>query len=125
MKPEQRMWQVVKKHLPPGFERVENAAGVGMPDIYGCVRGISYWLELKVQSEETLPDDVSPLALLKPSQRVWHLKHAQQGGTVYILVRNGSRFALYDSRGTAAVFLFHVRTPRDWPKFTAFFGGNA
>ena len=49
MKPESKLWQLVKKNIPSiHWTRLESWAMPGVPDVYGIQDGISVFVELKV-----------------------------------------------------------------------------
>lgn len=48
MNPEQEFWYSIRDKAPGFTQRIETSTGNGVPDVYGCSMGISYWLELKV-----------------------------------------------------------------------------
>jgi hypothetical protein len=90
MKPEQALWQLIKPYVPGHRERVENAAMVGGPDVNYCFNGKETWIELKVAKTEN--QDV--LDLLRPEQKIWHLKRVIQGGKVFVLIRYRNKLVL-------------------------------
>lgn len=105
MKPEQAFRLLIKPHLPGKHWRIENAAGVGMPDIYGVCRanrpgeeehGIHYWLELKV-SDNFGWAEVDKL--VTPIQRKWHWDTAQADQRVFVLIRCGEWLELLKCTG--------------------------
>lgn len=61
--------------MPYHIFRVESNLTIqGVPDIYACVEGHSFWIELKFDSE------VSPL------QKSWHKKHSIAGGRSFVII---------------------------------------
>lgn len=92
MKPEQLLWALVKQYFPGHVMRIENAAGVGTPDVHYIREGSSVWVELKV---DILNKNLPVLDLLRPEQKVWHYKHVREVGKVYVLVRCGMKLTLY------------------------------
>lgn len=52
--PESRLWTACRKHLPAGVAafRVENRAGVGMPDVAIVLRSGTAWVELKAPKSQ-------------------------------------------------------------------------
>lgn len=91
MKPEQLLWQLVKPYIPGHYNRVENAAGVGMPDVNFCHEGRESWLELKVARG----GHKDPLSLLEPEQIIWHMKRVHEQGRVYVMVRDSNWLTLF------------------------------
>ena len=90
-KTEQALWNSLKSKLPKKthFQRIENRAGQGMPDVYLCVDGVPCWVELKIIKN----DRVS----ISKSQIAWHLGHTRC---------NGVSFFLLHAPSTGDVFLF-------------------
>lgn len=117
MKPEQLLWQLVKPYIPGHRERIENAVGVGMPDVHWTYNGQSNWMELKVAKtpEQTVEE------LLEPSQRVWHKKNLSEDGRVYVLVRYGPKITLFKAmrsmEGVHYVSIFAQTKPWSWLHF--------
>lgn len=64
------------------WSRVETGAlSPGLPDIEGCWRGVSAWVELKRTEAGGRRVKVRPL------QVAWHLRRSREGGRSFILVR--------------------------------------
>ncbi len=112
-KPEQRLWDAFVRNSPPHVwsERIENAAGAGMPDVLvlarrGDGRAVTSFVELK--AIETLPRHASTPVLgrrgLNPAQVNWHLSWHRRGGISYVLVGvgGGSRRKLHLFLGAQA-----------------------
>jgi len=57
--------------------RIESSTINGIPDVYGCIEGRSFWLELKATNAKNCG--------LSKFQVNWHLNHQQAGGIVRIL----------------------------------------
>ncbi len=85
MKAEQKLWQLLKPNLPGRPFRIENVVGVGMSDVIG-VMYIPYYLELKAPDEKC-KNPFEPLALLKPSQRIWNNEAGPHQARIFILIR--------------------------------------
>lgn len=79
------------------LQRVENAVGVGHPDVEGCINGQQIWLELKSCARPKRLG--SKLAIkTRPSQEVWHRQRSAAGfrhAWVLIQVGDGARATLY------------------------------
>lgn len=77
------------KDLPYQIFRIEsNLTLQGIPDIYCCVNGHSFWIELKV--------DGNPLS---PMQSAWHAQHYLAGGTSFVVFREKENLGmLYSHR---------------------------
>ena len=62
------------KDIPHHIFRVESNMTVnGIPDIYVCANGRSFWIELKIDSP------------ILPFQKSWHKQHALAGGKSFVL----------------------------------------
>lgn len=92
--PEQKLWDTMKRQnkaqeKPLTLERVENAAGAGMPDVHVRARGIETWVELKVAK---LPKRATTRVMgskgLNPYQINWHLQQASFGLSSFVLLRD-------------------------------------
>jgi len=71
------------------FQRIENRAGEGMPDVYLCMDGVPIWAELKITKNDRFT--------ISKSQIAWHLAHSRCGGVSFFLVHEPP---------TGLVFLF-------------------
>lgn len=119
MNPETRLvWHPLKEKLdalkreclkakrpPPHYDRVENLAGGGTPDLSWswdhCGEG---WLELKFVAEPPKsPDTPLRVESVTKDQRLWWRKRAESGGTVYVLTRVGPQFILHEGSHAARV----------------------
>lgn len=93
-KAEQNLWDTMHARLGRRvwLQRVENAVGVGMPDVYAQ----GTWIELKAPARPSRAS--TPLlgsrAGLRPSQINWHRKAHHTGVPSFILIRDDHR-ALY------------------------------
>lgn len=94
-KPEQRVWDSMKRAAPSGvwMERIENLLGDGIPDVL-IMTAISRvcFVELKAA---TLPVRPTTRVLgddgLRPSQVSWHLKSTNYNTPVYTVIRDDQR----------------------------------
>tara|TARA_R110000744_G_scaffold21401_2_gene55466 strand:- start:674 stop:1075 length:402 start_codon:yes stop_codon:yes gene_type:complete len=66
--------------------RIESSTINGIPDIYGCIAGRSFWLELKATDAKNCG--------LSKFQVNWHLNHREAGGVVRILNAHASQTEL-------------------------------
>ena len=78
---ESKLWKKINQ-LQKGrkdwhLTRIESSTINGIPDVFGCIKGRSFWLELKAT-------DVKNCGLSK-FQINWHLNHKKNGGVSYIL----------------------------------------
>jgi len=90
MKHEERtLWQWLDQTIGNNWmaNRVENEAGVDIPDVYFTTRDLSGWLELKVlgnwATKDTTPFRV---ANWTPGQRNWMQGHRTFGGNSWLVV---------------------------------------
>lgn len=80
---ESELWRRLKggvKELGPSadLQRIENAAGVGHPDVEGCVNGQQIWIELK--SEKRPKKSTTPIRFkVRPAQSIWHRQRVRAG----------------------------------------------
>jgi hypothetical protein len=89
---ESAFWGQVKKAMDAPdvhLVRIENTAGVGVPDVVVCCGGVDAWIELKVFHGKYL--------WIKNSQRIWTMRRYQAGGRSFILARGPSVMYLYDA----------------------------
>ena len=96
---ERQLWNLLKQKLPKKthFQRIENRAGEGMPDVYMCMDGVPVWVELKT----TKTDRVS----VSKSQTAWHLAHSRCGGVSFFLVNGPCPRSVYLFDGSLAAEL--------------------
>lgn len=90
-KPEQRLWDTMKRHTPAcvRLERIENGVGDGTADVHGICDGVTVWIELKVVRLPKRPDTrFFKRTALRRSQVTWHANYAAHGGRSFILVRD-------------------------------------
>jgi Holliday junction resolvase len=87
MTPEQRLWDSIRLMIPGDIIRIENAAGVGTPDVNACWKGNEVWLELKVCPENKV--------LVRKEQRVWGFRRSRAGGTVWVINKSGYSIDFY------------------------------
>lgn len=81
MNPEQAFWNSIRDKMPGFTQRIETSTGNGVPDVYGCILSLSYWLELKVWTENVG-------ILLRKEQWAWSrnlLRHNFQ--RIFVLVQ--------------------------------------
>lgn len=45
---EREFWARIQGAIPGMVQRIETSTSPGVPDVFGCFRGKSYWMELKV-----------------------------------------------------------------------------
>ena len=66
--------------------RIESSTINEIPDIYGCIAGRSFWLELKATDAKNCG--------VSKFQVNWHLNHREAGGVVRILNAHASQTEL-------------------------------
>jgi len=80
---EKRLYQWLRlnvKEYGGHTERIENSIGSGMPDVMVIVRGVVYFVELKMFVKEDV--------LLRKMQYAWGMKHHKLGGRPMVLAWN-------------------------------------
>ena len=76
---ESKFWNSIKDNLSDVFWcRLESWASPGVPDVYGCADGISFFLELKTVTQRNRLQ-------ISPFQKSWHFSHSLQGGRGFIM----------------------------------------
>ena len=81
MKPESKLWQMVKKNIPDvHWTRLESWAMPGVPDVYGIQKGVSVFVELKVTRSNKIN--------LSPFQQNWLYNHYLHGGRSFIMLQH-------------------------------------
>ena len=78
---ESKLWKRIKvaqKPYPDWFLfRLESNTINGIPDVYGCIRNTSFWLELKCSNAKDKG--------LSKFQWNWHIDYLRSGGKSFIL----------------------------------------
>jgi Holliday junction resolvase len=102
MSKESLFWKSLKNNINDVFwTRIENRAGGGIPDVFGCYNGVPIWIELKLTKYYKV--------LLSPLQVAWHQRYAKSGGNSYIFVKKQSesllKRSLYLYRGKDSLIL--------------------
>jgi hypothetical protein len=88
-KPETLFWNKLKEKIPPEWHvtRIENRYGGGIPDVYICAEGCSFWIELKVTKTNRIN--------ISSHQVAWSYAHYRSGGVSFFLVHPLSSPNLY------------------------------
>jgi hypothetical protein len=99
-----QVWHVMRDKVAAygHWERVENAAGSGMPDVNYCVNGVEGWVELKIA--ERVGSKPPKLTL---GQVMWAEERARNRGRAFLLVRYErpqTSWCLYDAVGARCLF---------------------
>jgi penicillin-binding protein-related factor A (putative recombinase) len=72
------------------MERIENAVGVGNPDVTGCFKGGAFDIELKTAHRPARATTaVIALPYIRPAQKNWHVARWKAGGQCYFLIQVG------------------------------------
>lgn len=106
MASEKSMWEALRP-LMKGLDpmRVENLVGIGTPDV-NYTRG---WIELKYIGGWPVrdPDAIVKVDHFTPQQRVWIMRRALAGGRVFVFLKVGEEWLLFNG-GWAARCLGRV-----------------
>lgn len=101
-KPEQRLWDRLRRARPPGLylERIENMVGEGRPDVDALWHGYFTPVELKAQPRLPVRADTRVFGDdgLSVEQCNWHLNWARHGGRSLIIAQAGSWLLAWDGR---------------------------
>ena len=92
--PEAQFWSTLKRSLPKHWfvNRIENRMGGGVPDLYICIDGKSFWLELKVTKSHRVN--------VSPNQIAWHYSFNRSQGASFFLVKTLPSSTLFLFEGT-------------------------
>ena len=78
---ESKLWKTIKTVQKPYSDwflfRLESKTINGIPDVYGCIRSSSFWLELKCSNAKDKG--------LSKYQWNWHIDYFNSGGKSFIL----------------------------------------
>jgi len=107
MKHEERtLWQWLDRTMGSNWmaNRVENEAGVNIPDVYFVAAPLHGWIELKVIGNWAT-NDTTPFRVERwtPGQRNWMSNHLLMGGTAWLVVHVKSTDELVVMRDRAAL----------------------
>jgi len=66
--------------MPPHWfkTRIENRVGEGVPDVFVCAEGVSFWIELKITKTNRIN--------ISSGQIAWNYAYSQSGGVSFFLV---------------------------------------
>jgi len=93
MKEKTHVYDPIRNALPRvDWQRIENVAGTGVPDVNGCIDGIEFWFESKIGTSGTFT--------IRPDQIAWLTRRYNKGGRVFIVLREGTTFSIYKPTGT-------------------------
>ena len=101
MKPESKLWKLLKKNTQGKIHwtRIESWAGSGIPDLHGISDGVDVWVELKVTQSKQIR--------LSPFQHSWNFQHTLHGGRSFIMLQALKERLLY----IFPCFLLHSPLP--------------
>lgn len=105
---EKTQWDRVRELLDIGersdLVRVENSAWPGTPDVSYCLDGVEGWIELK-QVEKWPIRPATPLRVehFTAQQRAWLTRRSVAGGRVWVLLRVGVEWLLFEGRVAASL----------------------
>ena len=80
MKPETKFWQEIEPYIKGFKQRIETPIAKGVPDVYVCYKGLSYWIETKVWEPNVG-------VLLRKEQYAWANMLQMSGGLVFAIVK--------------------------------------
>jgi len=99
---EKNIWsalnQIQKKESTWNCMRVESTTINGIPDVHACIKGKSFWLELKANDDKKLG--------LSKYQILWQLDYLKVGGNVVNLVLAPSQRTLKLVRLVPSLYSF-------------------
>lgn len=93
---EKQFWGTIQPMMFGHVQRIENTAGVGVPDVNICYKGREYWIELKV---------CQPEILVRVEQWAWHNRRMANGGKCFLLAYSYEEETAY----FAPTFLLKVK----------------
>jgi hypothetical protein len=96
---EKGVWATLKRGVQGLglFERVENLLADGMPDVNFVTNRVEGWIELKWVEKWPVKASSVVKVGVKPGQRVWWKKRREMGSNVFVFVRIGDWFGLFDA----------------------------
>lgn len=91
---EKSLWRWLSKHgltaSQAHIQRIESGAGVGVPDVEGCIRGASVWIELKSCKRPARASTPCRPSITR-EQVLWLKRRWQTAGALsWLLVQVGS-----------------------------------
>lgn len=110
---EQKLWDTMRRNAPRclKMERMENAVGSGMPDVFCRFKVGQTWVELKapIRPKRASTPLMGDKEGLRQSQKNWLMEHHQLGLDAWILIRDDK----------SAVFLVHCSCADEVNDWTA------
>jgi len=102
---EKQTWRNLKAALdsiqePIHYQRIEDAVTAGVPDLYLCLNGVSYWFELK--QLDAFPARAStPVQLhYRWNQVLWGRHELRAGGRYGLITQIGREYFLHTGPNT-------------------------
>jgi hypothetical protein len=95
---ETHLWNGLRIHLPPSFQKLSDRFTLGVPDVIGCYNSVGYAFELKRSKRKN-----SFLVSYRPNQVPWLRRWADQGGVAVTLVTLGSAVWCFGMRDAEAL----------------------
>ena len=89
---ENALWSLIRRNIKGHCQRVENAVGLGTPDVNCCYEDIEVWIELKIVKGNLIYFEWSQIAWIK--QRT----HEKINGNVLIMARHKDDIIAFDAR---------------------------
>ena len=109
MKKENQFFNWIKNTLKNQyFIKIENSLSVGIPDILTIIDGLIAFIELKQINCNSLENWG-----LNKFQKAWHIKHNQNGGRCFILVKRDKQSDLKLLRLGAGGFSHILTQPKN------------
>lgn len=92
MKESRHVYDLLKRNMPEiDWQRIENVAGTGVPDINGCADSVEFWIEAKIAKSSSFT--------IRPDQIAWLTRRYNKGGRVFVVVREDDTINVYKPTG--------------------------
>ena len=110
MKESTHVYSLLKSNYPEvHWQRIENVAGEGVPDINGCISGKEFWIEAKIAKNKSF--------VIRNAQTAWLARRHNSGGRCFVLVREDKELRLYKPDGEGGLnLIFRDVMPIDYVK---------
>ena len=86
------LWTLIRMNIKGHCQRIENAVGLGTPDVNCCYNGSDVWIELKIVKGNLLLFEWSQIAWFK--QRT----HEKINGNVLVIARHKENIIAFEAR---------------------------
>jgi len=80
------------------WQRIENIAGSGTPDINVCIHGVEHWIESKEMDAFPKRPETGVRVSLRQEQIVWLILRWRADGHGWVLVQVGREVFLFDGQ---------------------------